>query len=359
MEDNNFSRGIIMEIAIIGAGAIGGVLGAYLVRDGKTVTFCDIDKDHVNAMNKKGLTIEGPDETFTVDCSAFTPDELVQKDPILDTIFLCVKAHHTDTALQPFLPLIQETTKVISFQNGLCENIIGRLIGKEKTIGCFVNFSADYLGPGRILYGGTASLYLGELDGTISQRVVDLVKSLQCWGPAEVTENIWGYLWGKMSYAALLYATALVDETMATVVRKRELRETLMELCSEILDVADKEGVKSIGFDDWNPAMVYPRETRDELALNSQLEKLAERMAANKKTKSGIWRDLAVRKRKTEIDSQLMPIIEIGARNQVPMPLTTLLIALIKELELGSIPMGWENLYKLKEKFDHGEKYGA
>jgi hypothetical protein len=54
-----------------------------------------------------------------------------------------------------------------------------------------------------------------------------------------------------------------------------------------------------------------------------------------------------------------MPIIEIGARNQVPMPLTTLLIALIKELEFGSIPMGWENLYKLKEKFDHGEKYGA
>lgn len=58
-----------MEITIIGAGAIGGVLGAYLVKDGKMVTFCDIDKDHVHAMNKQGLTIEGPDEIFTVECN--------------------------------------------------------------------------------------------------------------------------------------------------------------------------------------------------------------------------------------------------------------------------------------------------
>jgi 2-dehydropantoate 2-reductase len=345
-----------MEITIIGAGAIGGVLGAYLVRDGKIVTFCDIDEAHVNAINEKGLRIEGPVETFTVEGNAYTPQELVQQNPSLDTVFLCVKAQHTETALRPFLPLINEKTKVVSFQNGLCENIIASLIGREKTIGCFVNFSADYLEPGRILYGGTASLYIGELDGSISQRVLELEKILQCWGPAEVTDNIWGYLWSKMSYAGLLYATALVDETMAAVVKKRELRDTLMELCSEILEVADKEGVKPIEFDDWIPSLVYPRDTRDEQALNNQLEQLAERMAANKKTKSGIWRDLAVRKRKTEIDSQLVPIIEIGSKNNVSMPLTSLLITMIKELEADTIQMDWKNLYKLKEKYDHGTK---
>ncbi|MCM3666256.1 2-dehydropantoate 2-reductase [Mesobacillus subterraneus] len=346
-----------MEITVIGAGAIGGVLGAHLVRAGNKVTFCDKDQEHVHAMNSRGLRIEGPDETFTVECDAYTPEQLVKKKPALDAVFLSVKAQHTKEALKPFLHLIEEETKVVSFQNGLCENEIASLIGRDKTIGCFVNFSADYLEPGRILYGGVAALYLGELDGQISQRVKDLQKILQCWGPAQVTDNIWGYLWGKMSYAGLLYATALVDETMAAVVRKMELRETLMELCSEILEVADKEGVKPIGFDDWVPELVYPRVTRNQSILDQQLEKLAQRMAANKKTKSGIWRDLAVRKRKTEIDSQLVPILEIGAHHRIPMPLTGLLVSLIKEIETGTIQMDWDHLYKLKEQYESGEKY--
>lgn len=345
-----------MKITVIGAGAIGGVLGAHLVRAGNTVTFCDKDQEHVQTMNSRGLRIEGPDENFTVECDAYTPEQLVNLNQEMDTVFLCVKAQHTREALKPFLHLIGKDTKVVSFQNGLCENEIARLIGIEKTIGCFVNFSADYLEPGRILYGGVAALYLGELDGQISQRVTDLQKVLQCWGPVQVTENIWGYLWGKMSYAGLLYATALVDETMAAVVRKMDLRETLMELCSEILEVADKEGVKPIGFDDWVPELIYPRETRDQQDLDHQLEKLAERMAANKKTKSGIWRDLAVRKRKTEIDSQLVPILEMGANHQVSMPLTELLVTLIKEIEIGSIQMDWDHLYKLKGLYESGER---
>jgi 2-dehydropantoate 2-reductase len=345
-----------MEITVIGAGAIGGVLGAHLVKAGNKVIFCDKDQEHVHAMNTRGLRIEGPDETFTVECDAYTPEQLVKENKVLDTVFLCVKAQHTKEALKPFLHLIGEKTNVVSFQNGLCENEIASLIGREKTIGCFVNFSADYLEPGRVLYGGVAALYLGELDGQISQRVIDLQKILQCWGPAQVTDNIWGYLWGKMSYAGLLYATALVDETMAAVVRKVDIRDTLMELCSEILEVADKEGVKPIGFDDWVPELVYPRESRDQQVLDYQLEKLAERMASNKKTKSGIWRDLAVRKRRTEIDSQLVPILEMGASHQVPMPLTELLVALIKDIETGSIQMEWNHLYKLKGLYESGEK---
>lgn len=345
-----------MEITIIGAGAIGGVLGAYLVRDGNQVIFCDSAEDHVQAMNTKGLRIEGPDEILNVACTAYTPKELVEQGKPLDTVFLCVKAQHTEEALKPFLTLIDEKTRVVSFQNGLCENQIAQLIGRERTIGCFVNFSADYLGPGRILYGGTAALYLGELDGTISQRVLELKDILSCWGPVQVTENIWGYLWGKMSYAGLLYGTALVDETMAAVVRNLEFRPALMELCAEILEVAEKIGVVPIGFDDWVPALVYPRGTTDEEILNNQLERLSERMASNKKTKSGIWRDLAVRKRRTEIDSQLVPIVEIGERHQIPMPLTRTLISLIKEIENGERQMSWENLNLIKAKYEQGEQ---
>ncbi|MEQ6390827.1 2-dehydropantoate 2-reductase [Bacillaceae bacterium S4-13-58] len=338
-----------MSITIIGAGAIGGVLGAYLVREGHEVVFCDIAEPHVNKINKEGLTIEGPDETFTIKAPAFTPQQLLEKKQPLDTVFLCVKAHHTESALKPLISLFHENSQVVSLQNGLCEHQIAKLIGKTRTIGCFVNFSADYIEPGKILYGGVASLYLGELNGEVTTRIVDLKDKLQCWGPAQVTDNIWGYLWGKMSYAGLLYATALVDDTMAAVVRKLDLRETLMEICSEILEIAEKEGVSPLGFDDWEPTLVYPREKRGENVLNQQLEKLAHRMATNKKTKSGIWRDLAVRKRKTEVDAQLVPILEIGEKYQVHTPLLQALVLRIKEIETGARQMSWDNLYEIKQ----------
>lgn len=341
-----------MAITIIGAGAIGGVLGAYLIRAGETVIFCDIAEDHVSKMNLHGITIEGPDETFTVKGTAYTPEQLVERNVPLETIFLCVKAHHTEKALLPFLPLLTPDSQIISLQNGLCERKISKMIGEERTIGCFVNFSADYLEPGRILYGGVASLYLGELDGSISSRITVLKEKLQCWGPAQVTDNIWGYLWGKMSYAGLLYATALVDETMAEVVRRQDLRGMLMELCSEILEVAFKLNVSPLGFDDWEPALVYPREQRNRKELEAQLEKLAKRMAANKKTKSGIWRDLAVRKRETEVDAQLGDVLEIGKNNGVEMPLLSALVDSIKEIEQGTREMSWDNLYELKKIYE-------
>lgn len=338
-----------MAITVIGSGAIGGVLGAYLAKAGEEVIFCDIVEDHINKINLEGLTIEGPDETFTVKGQAFTPKQLLHRNKSLDIVFLCVKAHHTEEALIPFMSLLTPDSQVISLQNGLCEHQIAKLVGTHRTIGCFVNFSADYLEPGRILYGGVASLYLGELNGRISKRITVLKEQLQCWGPAQVTDNIWGYLWGKMSYAGLLYGTALVDETMADVVRKADLRDMLMELCSEILETADKQNITPLGFDDWEPGLVYPRGKRNNEALDIQLDKLADRMASNKKTKSGIWRDLAVRKRKTEVDAQLVPILEIAENLQVRTPLLSALVTAIKEIEEGVRKMSWDNLYKLNE----------
>jgi 2-dehydropantoate 2-reductase len=340
-----------MNITIIGSGAIGGVLGAYLTRANHDVTLCDVNKEHVKQMNVAGLTIEGPDDTFTVPVKAATPEDLLASAKPLEAVYLCVKAHHTREALSPLLPLLTENSYVVSFQNGLCENEIASLVGERRTVGCFVNFSADYLEPAKILYGGVASLFIGELDGSLSPRIQSIQETLGCWGPAQTTTNVWGYLWGKMSYAGLLYATALVDETMAGVVRKMEYREALMELCSEILEVAAKEGVHPLGFDDWEPGLVFPRESRNQSKLNAQLEQLAERMAANKKTKSGIWRDLAVRKRKTEVDRQLVPIIEIGKKHGISMPLTTFLVQAIQELEAGTRQMSWDNLIELNNLY--------
>jgi 2-dehydropantoate 2-reductase len=345
-----------MKITVIGAGAIGGVIGAYLARAGQDIELCDIAEDHVRAINAAGLRIEGPQETFTARAAALGPDALVARGTTLETVLLCVKAQHTESALRKVLPIVGRDTRVVSCQNGLNENTIAALIGRDRTIGCFVNFSADYLEPGRILYGGPSSFVIGELDGTIGPRILELHEALNPWGPVRVSDNIWGFLWGKLSYAALLFATAMVDDTMAAVVGDLRYREALLELTSEVLEVADREKVAPQGFDDWEPALVYPREARDPALLAAQLDRLVHRMATNRKTRSGIWRDLAVRKRETEVGHQLVPVVEIGRRHGLQLPLTSFVVQVIRDLEQGRRPMSWDNLEGLNRV--HGETHG-
>ena len=328
-----------MDLTIIGAGAIGGTVGAYMARAGSTVRLVDRDEVHVQAMRERGLTIRGFAETFTVPVDAHSIQAL--SDP-LDVVLLAVKSQHTAEALAGIGHLLSSHSTVVSLQNGLCERIIAATIGPERTVGSFVNFSADYLEPGVISYGGPGSLYLGELDGRTSDRLHALQAALSAWGTVNITSNIWGYLWGKLGYANMLFATALADETMADVIDR--YRSLMVELASEIYAVAALEDIHVEPFDNIEPSLFYPREQRQPAAITHSLDALVARRRRDHKTKSGVWRDLAVRHRKTEVDQQLALGAEIGAAHGLHMPLTDRLVELIHDLEEGRREMSWRNL---------------
>src|SRR5690349_10397966 len=185
-------------IVFWGAGAIGGTIGAYLVRAGHDVLFVDVAADHVEAINREGLRIEGPVDEFRVKAKAVTPDKV---EGVFDRIVLAVKAHHTEGALPALLPHLAKDGFILSAQNGLNEIAIARAAGAERTMGCFVNFGADWHGPGRILYGGHGAVVVGELDGKRTKRVEEMYRLLKVFEPdAVLTDNIWGYLWGKLGY---------------------------------------------------------------------------------------------------------------------------------------------------------------
>src|SRR2546430_246518 len=204
-----------MQYTVFGAGAIGGTVGAHMVRGGERVLFVDRDVEHVRAMQARGLTIRGFDETFTVDVDAVTPDHLPDQ---LDTVLLACKAPATEAAVRSFAGRLAPDGCVVSLQNGLNELTIAREIGAERTIGAFVNFSADYLEPGLIHFGGRGAFYIGELDGSTTPRAQQLRQGLGHWGNVQVTDNIWGYLWGKQAYGAMLFATALTNDSMGDAI---------------------------------------------------------------------------------------------------------------------------------------------
>ncbi len=155
-------------ITIVGAGAIGGTVGAFLSDAGYDITLVDIVPEHVQTMNTRGLTISGlrGDRTFPV--KAVLAGDL--RGP-LGVTFLCVKGHFTESAMQQIGPLLAPDGYILSLQNGLNEEIIAQHVGAERTVGAFVHFGADYIEPGQILLGNEQTIYPGELDGTVTPRL--------------------------------------------------------------------------------------------------------------------------------------------------------------------------------------------
>jgi 2-dehydropantoate 2-reductase len=332
-----------MRCLIWGAGAIGGTLGAHLARRGHDVTMVDTVVEHVEAIDRDGLRITGPIDEFTARMPAFTPATLTGT---WETIVLATKAHHTSAAVRALAPYLTAGGCVVSAQNGLNELAIAEAVGADRTMGAFVNFGADYLEPGVIHYGGRGAVVVGEIDGRSTPRVTAMRDAWSDFDPAAiVTPNIWGYLWGKEAYGAMLFATALTNESIADALARREHRPLYIALAREILAVARARDVRPESFDGFDPSAYLS--TAPTGSAERSLDALVAHNRRSAKSHSGIWRDLAVRKRPTEVDAQLGIVVTLGAEAGVSTPLTARLVELIHEIERGTRALSLDALATL------------
>ena len=330
-------------ILIWGGGAIGGTLGAYWTRAGLPVLMVDIEAAHVEACRTTGLAISGPVEQFRQVVPAVTPDELEGE---FDVIVLAVKAQATEAALARLARHLAPGGYVLSAQNGLNEIAIAKAVGAERTMGCFVNFGADWLGPGDILFGNRAAVVVGEIDGSVRERTRQMHGWLSLFEPGAVlTDNIWGYLWGKLAYGAMLFATALTTDSMTANFEDARRFVVFDRLAREVMAVATARGVKPVGFNGFDPACFAPGAPID--GARASVAALAEFNRHTAKTHSGIYRDLAVRKRRTEVDPQIGVIADLGAEAGIETPTIRHLVALIHAIEDGERPMEFSTFASL------------
>ena len=295
-----------MQLTIIGAGAIGGTIGAHMIRDGHDVLFCDADPSHVEAINRQGLSICGPVENFTVQARAVLPDDLPA---VLPRAAVATKSHHTAAAAELLRGRLATDGYVVSFQNGLTTGTLSAVVGPERVLASFVNFGADWLEPGLIMQGNVGTFRVGEPGGGLSERVRELAAALPY---AEPTGNIMGYLWGKEAYGAMLYAGAVSDLSIADSLEDPKWRPLMLAIAREVLAQAP---VHPEAFDGFDPG-----------DLEGSLARLVAFNRGSAKSHSGIYRDLMVRKRKTEVDDLL---------RDLKGPLTTYTGQLIQAIERG------------------------
>ena len=333
-----------MRVLVWGAGAIGGTIGAHLARAGHDIAFVDQAADHIAAIRSNGLSITGPLADFNVRVPAVTPDALAGE---FEHIVLAVKAQDTDAATRALAPHLSADGYVVSAQNGLNELVIKAIVGDRRTMGCFVNFGADYIEPGVIQYAGRGAVVVGEIDGRVTPRVEELHRALVDFEErAIVTRNIWGYLWGKLAYGAQLFATALTNDSIADALAAPAYRSVYIELAREVMRVADARGISPEGFDGFDPRAFTP--DADRARSERSLDDMVAHNRRSLKTHSGIWRDIAVRKRRTESDAQLGPIVTLGAEARVATPAVARLIELVHDVEEGRRTQSHETLDLLK-----------
>lgn len=334
-------RGV--PITIVGAGAIGGTVGAFLHDAGYDVTLVDIDAAHIRAINEHGLRLTGIRGERLFRPRAIVRDEL--RGP-LGVVFLCVKGHFTAGAIREIAPLIAPEGYVLSLQNGLNEPIIAEVIGRERTVGAFVHFGADLIEPGQIQLGAEQTIFIGELDGQITPRAEALRATLAHVMPARTTANIWGFLWGKLVYGALAFAASTVDAPVPAILDDPLGRLVCRAAAEEAYLVASTQARPLEPIGEFEPNAFAPGQR----AAEASLDALADAMRRSPKQHMGIWRDLRVKRRKTEVDMQVAALINKGREIGVPTPINAAVLDLIHAIEDGERGMEWANFQLLAER---------
>jgi len=330
-----------MKIAVMGAGSIGGVVGTYLAKGNEDVVLVDTYKEHVKAMNERGMKIDGVvDETIPV--KAITPDELSGK---LNLVFFCVKAINNRQALNMLLPYLGPDSVVVSLQNGINEDEIASIIGKNRTIGGITGWGATFMGPAHITKTSRGNFDIGELDGTITARVKEIANILSKVEPAEVSDNIYGHLWSKLLINASMSGLGTVlGWTYGGIIDNKQAKLAAIFIWKEGYAVAKATGINPAPIQGADPKLLAP-EDKQGFETAKQIMDIGFQPARD--IKASMWQDIE-KGRKCEIDYLNGYIVSKGQEVGVQTPVNETVTRMIKEIEGGKRKMGPQNLEAIK-----------
>ena len=353
------------EIAVVGCGAIGGLAGFYMARAGEKVLFIDQNADHVRAIRERGVAVNGVYGPMSVGPQpARTPEEL--DEPLDGLVFLACKSQATEAAVRGIAPRLGASACVVSLQNGMNEDTIAGIVGRERTMGALPDYGGAYLDPGVLEAVHEGTVYVGELDGTLTPRVREAARLLGIGlNTCELLTDIVGRLWTKQVYNSQIVLTALVDDTIVNVLGRRNVQRLAGAAVREAIRVSDAAGIR-LQADAWfDPALYRPETAEDTGRLLAAYERLVRHLGGHQvkegpggyryvKRASGIHWDIVYRRRKSE--ARYLTVVCVADRFGVPVPLNTRIVNTLAEAEDGGRDLGWHNVDELTA---YAEEIGA
>ncbi|HWI80553.1 2-dehydropantoate 2-reductase [Ramlibacter sp.] len=233
-----------MRIAIMGSGGLGGYFGARLVQGGSADVHFIARGQHLEAMRRDGLRIEGP-EPLHVRSPSVTDDP--RQVGVADVVMLCVKLWDTDSAIEQIRPMVGPQTAVISFQNGVLKDRSLRAAFDERQLMGGVGYVATTIAaPGVIRQTGPMQrLLFGEFDGSRSARGQALLAACLAGGiKAELSTEIVREIWQKYVFlVGLSGTTTTIRQTIGPIRSNPQTRAFLLDVMREVVAVGRAHGV--------------------------------------------------------------------------------------------------------------------
>ena len=317
---------------VVGVGSMGSVVAGKL---GGHVEMILVDgwDQNVAAIRARGLQVDYPEGTVVVRPSAYELGEAASIGAAPDVVLLCVKSEQTRTVMTALAPHLADRSTVVSIQNSLNEETIASVVGAHRTIGATVRMDGNLVGPG---HGRSISrqrkLTIGELDGTITDRLRAIRDTLGRGIQTELTDNIWGLLWTKMVRNAEVNALAAVTGLdTARLSADPVTRRLALRLGMEAVGVALALGMRLDEDELYGPAESYLRPFGSP-AMNAIEERFRQSFATP--FRPSMLQDVE-KGRPTEIDHMNGLIVDKGKAVGVPTPLNAALTRLVKEIDAG------------------------
>jgi len=189
------------QIAVLGAGAIGSSISADLTQAGHDPAVIDQWPAQVEELKKNGLRVHMPDGEVKVPMRAFHLCDLASANLEFDIVFLAVKSNDDRWLAEFIKPYLRRDGVLVGTQNGMNDDTLASIVGRDRTVGCAMELSAEIFTPGLVKRNTTRKttwFAVGELDGLYTPRVKEIAAILGNVGRCDVTNNIYGAKWTKL-----------------------------------------------------------------------------------------------------------------------------------------------------------------
>ncbi|HUU00205.1 MAG TPA: 2-dehydropantoate 2-reductase [Myxococcota bacterium] len=304
-----------MRIVVVGAGALGGLVGALLSASGKDVTFLEINRARAGLLNREGLLItEDGRAERRVDVKVVDSIDGIEQ---ADLIFVSVKSYQTEAAVRGVLPVVGEGSRMLSMQNGIGNTqTMASIIGPEKVLSGITYHSIQHMGPNSLRFRrGIKPIQIAPYQGKPTPGIENIGEVFNQAGlDTEVVENIEHVVWQKLLHNAVVNpVSALTGLDCNQLLEDDDLQDLMRDLCTEIVAVMRARGVPIIDKDDPYRPLIGSQKA----------------LGPNRPT---MWQDLD-RGLRTEIDALNGAIVEEAERRGLGAPCNSTIVHLIHAAE--------------------------
>lgn len=301
-----------MKIVIVGPGAMGCLFAALLSKSKEEIWLFDKNKERAEKISGQGIITEGISGNWQAKIKITTETKEIGR---ADLIIICVKSYDTKEAITEVKPLTDESTKVLTLQNGIGNiEIVGEAIGPEKVIGGISNMGATLLDTGKVRYAGKGDTVIGRIDGKIPVEMRAIREVFNKAGlETRISRDIKGLLWSKLIINIGINAlTAITRLNNGRLIEFEGTKRILREAVTEAVRIAKRKRIK----------LIYD----DPLA---KVEAVCEATSANV---SSMLQDV-LKKRRTEIDFINGVIVRQAQELGINAPVNSILLDLVKTIE--------------------------